>query len=105
MATQIKSTNEDQEYEIFLNAKLYCVYTFSDHQLYHYKTFPEALAVALHFHQNESRPVLRVYTENNVRYFTMPRDQYQKYLDVYNTLTGQTLKMPVKLHLNPKTKG
>lgn len=55
----------------------------------HYRTFPEALVVAL----NVERSQLRCVTATG-REFMMPAKQYPTYLKRYNELTGQKLGMP-----------
>jgi hypothetical protein len=101
------STEEKEEY-IFRNASHYRVTDCGTAQTGYFHTYPEALSATLGILDQENGRALLYVISTEGRDFCMPRDQFQKYLSIYNDLTehvtGQRLGMP-KLKLNPKTKG
>jgi len=65
-----------------------------------FKTYPEAMKCAM-----ETERAL-LYFDSTVLGLNIPRDRFEHFLKLYNTATGQNLRMPpFNQPLNPKTKG
>lgn len=85
-------TREEWETEVF---KASCKYTVAvqlgggNKDFADFATYPEALITAL----RTDRAVLYAVTETG-RSLCIPKNEYEKYLNLYNQLTGQHLKMP-----------
>jgi hypothetical protein len=85
---------QEKELIIFKDARLFRVTLFangvSNRETLDYPNYPLALFVALH----TERSILHAVTPTGSS-FCVPQNEYEKYLNVYNELTGQKLKMPI----------
>lgn len=65
----------------------------------YYRTYPEAMVIALH---TEVCCVYAVDRDNHS--LLIPPEEYELYLNLYNELSGQRLRMPFQPKINPPTK-
>ena len=103
---KVLSKRLDYEEEIFRTSTQYYIALRSETGIgswkrYEFKTYPEAMVYAIKLSnaaeeqaRDELIPLLYVVRDSDQAGFNMPHNEFPRYLQIYNELTGQKLQMP-----------